>query len=319
MIFLIKFIAETYLVEINFCKVRLMNNIDIAFVILNYNIFDETINCIDSIKKNLDTNNFHIVLVDNISPNNIGIRLRDYFVNDEYITVILNDNNVGFAKGNNIGINYVRNSYNAKFICCLNNDTLLEQKDFFKVLKNVYQYNMPAVIGPKIILEDSSVQSLCTGILPIDEYKKQLNMLHYNGVCKKFKNYLLQFMIIRYCNKFRHKLLDMIKNNETNIYHKDVVLHGSCLIFTERFFDHLDGFNPDTFLFREEELLYISVKEKGMYTLYCPDIYIRHLEDKSTNSVYKTSEKKIKFLQEQQFNSLSILINKLENSKVDFI
>ncbi len=39
--------------------------IDIVFVILNYNIVKETLDCIDSIEHNLDTDKFQIIVVDN--------------------------------------------------------------------------------------------------------------------------------------------------------------------------------------------------------------------------------------------------------------
>lgn len=298
-----------------------MKKLNIVFVVLNYNIFDETINCIDSIKKNIDTDKFHVVLVDNISPKNVGIKLEEYYRNDECVTVILNNENIGFAKGNNVGIAYVRKKYDTEFICCINNDTLLEQIDFYTVLKAKYEESQAAVIGPKIILNDDSIQPICTELLSIDEYKKQLDDLLNNNFSRKVKSYLLNYDFIRYCNNLRHKIMDndKIVGKNTDDYYKDVVLHGSCLIFSKIFFNSLDGFNPKTFMFREEELLYISVIDKGMNTMYCPDLKIRHLEDRSTDSVYQTNSIKSKFLCEQQIKSLSILIEALRDRAIDNI
>lgn len=45
---------------------------DISFIILHYNVVDETINCVNSIKNNINSNNYHIVIADNASPNKSG-------------------------------------------------------------------------------------------------------------------------------------------------------------------------------------------------------------------------------------------------------
>ena len=46
-----------------------------SFVILHYNTFDDTVDCIDSIFKNIDYPNYHIVVVENGSKNNSGMKL----------------------------------------------------------------------------------------------------------------------------------------------------------------------------------------------------------------------------------------------------
>lgn len=48
-------------------------------------------------------------------------------------------------------------------------------------------------------------------------------------------------------------------------------------------------------MFREEELLYLSLKKKNLISVYCPAISIRHLEDAATNSVYRNNKEKSMF------------------------
>ena len=45
------------------------NEYSIGFVILHYNTMKETADCAESVKKKIDTPNYHIVIVDNASPN----------------------------------------------------------------------------------------------------------------------------------------------------------------------------------------------------------------------------------------------------------
>lgn len=131
---------------------------DIAFVVLHYNAIKETIDCVESIQKNIDTDSYCIVIVDNNSSNNTGSILNDKYRNHERIKVIINKENLGFAKGNNVGIDYARNVLRSEYVCCLNNDTLLEQKDFFSQISHLHDEKHIAVIGPQVILKDNSVQ-----------------------------------------------------------------------------------------------------------------------------------------------------------------
>lgn len=61
---------------------------------------EETINCVSSIRKNIDTSNYHIIVVDNASPNKTGFQLKKYG-DDSTVTVLLSEKNLGFANGNN--------------------------------------------------------------------------------------------------------------------------------------------------------------------------------------------------------------------------
>ncbi|RHQ40088.1 glycosyltransferase family 2 protein [Roseburia sp. AF25-25LB] len=96
-------------------------------------------------------------------------------------------------------------------------------------------------------------------------------------------------------------------------YQDELVLHGCCLIFSPIYLTkYKDAFVPDTFMFREEELLYLRCKEAGIPMVYCPEVRILHLEDISTDYIYKTERKKEIFNLENQIKSLGILLEHLE-------
>ena len=78
-----------------------------AFVVLQYCAMQETLNCIESIKKYCD-DNYIIVVVDNGSPNGVGEKIKSICENDDKCVVIVNENNLGFAKGNNVGFRYAK-------------------------------------------------------------------------------------------------------------------------------------------------------------------------------------------------------------------
>ena len=73
-----------------------------VYLILHYNVIDETVKSVDSIKNNA-SGNYKIIIVDNASPNGTAKDLRELYGSDKDIVLLFNDENLGFAKGNNVG------------------------------------------------------------------------------------------------------------------------------------------------------------------------------------------------------------------------
>lgn len=283
---------------------------DIVFVILNYNIIKETIECVQSIKNNIDTNSYHIVIVDNGSSNNIGQKLKQKLENESNVTVIVNDENIGFAKGNNIGIKEARR-IGAKYICCLNNDTLMIQKDFYNTINCKYSQKKPAIIGPEIILANGCVQHINGDLLSIEDYKMKMHSTVKYSVFDSIRSTLRS-------NKIGWIVIDYLKKYVTKtVYYKEttnVKLHGCCLIFTPVFFEKLDGFCKETFLYMEEEILFVDLLSNGLSNLYTPDLKILHLEDISTNTIRSNNKEKVLFVVKNEKESLKVLIKKINDN-----
>lgn len=286
---------------------------DIAFVVLHYNVLEETVSCIKSIKDNIDTKSFKIVIVDNGSPNKSGIKLQEIFKKDGCVDVVLVEENIGFARGNNIGIKYSRDILHADYVCCLNNDTILEQKDFFKILVNEYDNTGAALIGPQVIISDNSIQRFSSKIMDVDVYKKQLLALTKGSYIEYIKMKIKSAFLFRKLNSIRRKMIGIEENPFVD--QNDVLLHGCCLIFSPIFFQYLSGFDDRTFLYREEELLFLSVKRYNLKTQYTPKLKIKHLEDVSTNSISKNRKKKEELKRKYLIDSTRILIATLEKTR----
>ena len=76
---------------------------DIGIVVLNYVNYSETIKCVSSLLKQENVS-ARIVIVENGSGNESAERLRGAFDGEETVTVVDTGKNLGYAKGNNIGI-----------------------------------------------------------------------------------------------------------------------------------------------------------------------------------------------------------------------
>lgn len=287
-----------------------------AFVILHYYTIEDTKKCVESILEKC--NNVYIVIVDNASPNNTGKELEKLYKTNNKIKVILSKENLGFAKGNNIGFKYAKEKLNADFIIMCNNDTYLLQDDFLNLIEEEYKISKFAVLGPKILLPNNKINTVQINMQSLKSLKKQqlntrinyiTNYLYINKLYLIIKKHLKSILL-----KFKIKKEKRIEN-DVNKRYENIILHGSFLIFSQKYIEKFDGLDSRTFLYREEELLYIRLKENNLINIYNPNIIIFHNEDSSTNAITKNNRKKELFVCRNQIKSTKILINEMKKTK----
>jgi len=102
---------------------------DISIIIVNYNTYTLTLNCIKSIYEKTADLVFEIIVVDNCSPNRDIEKLNVTFPD---VKLILSQQNNGFGAGNNLGSRHAK----GKYLLFLNSDTLLLNN----AIKEFYQY-----------------------------------------------------------------------------------------------------------------------------------------------------------------------------------
>lgn len=123
-----------------------MNHSKVIVVILNWNGFQDTSECVDSLRKVIYPD-YEIVVVDNASCGDEAQRLRDKY--GAHIHVIENDKNLLFAEGCNIGIRYAL-SRNGSYILLLNNDTVVDPKFIAEMVKVAESSDDIGVVGSKV-------------------------------------------------------------------------------------------------------------------------------------------------------------------------
>jgi GT2 family glycosyltransferase len=133
-------------------------------IILNYNGWKDTIECLESLK--CIQEDYKIVLIDNKSTDDSIDKLEKWIQNQKELSsnliFITSSENNGYAAGNNIGIKYVESQEDAEFIWILNNDTLIKAdilENLLNCYKNLEKENI-ALLGSKILNEDFSIQSI---------------------------------------------------------------------------------------------------------------------------------------------------------------
>ena len=111
-----------------------MNEPAVAIIVLNWNGFDDSVACLESLRS-CDYRNFKTVLVDNGSDNNEAARLAGLFPE---VHLIANPENRGFAGGNNDGIRWALER-GCDYILNLNNDCLVEPDWLANLMRGVLQ------------------------------------------------------------------------------------------------------------------------------------------------------------------------------------
>lgn len=298
-----------------------------GFVILHYLAYEMTVQCVQLLLENFDGYDMHIVIVDNASSNGSGKQLQDQFAAQENVTVLLNSENLGFAKGNNAGYDYLKEHFSPDFIIVMNNDVLIKDSHFLKEIPRIYEETNFAVLGPDIFnpYENKHQNPGMTHGLSYDaavcrNAEMKHNLAHFTSyylthrVSEAIKaNKLLKkiYRTIKY-DLLKRKCIDYTKSYE------NPHLHGACYIFSKDFIGaRAHAFNPATFLYYEEDILHFECMTAHLKMVYSPLIRVEHLEDVSTNLVYSSAKKKERFKLGEMIRSSDILIAlmKQENTK----
>lgn len=277
----------------------------IAFVILHYRATEMTKTCVNRIKA-LSCEK-KIVVVDNASPNGSGEFLRREYAKDDEIHVILNPENSGFARGNNLGVRWVQDHTKADFVVVLNNDVEIMQKNFGEKICEIYEKHPFDLLGPDIVsvfsgihqnpksMQGCSLDSIRKKRARVERTKKPIWLLLSSGE----KNSPIIWR--RKQRKMRAK-----QNIDSSVPYEGSVLHGSCVIFSARYLkNHPEPFYPKTYMYYEMEILdWLCRKEKNVVR-YDPSISVLHYQYVSSKQERRSIIKRSKFVVDCLIDSLT--------------
>lgn len=271
----------------------------VVFVILHYNSIDSTKKCIESILNLHNSQIPGVVIVDNASPNKTGAELAKFYKDNENIKVILQEQNVGFAKGNNIGYQYAKYTMGAECIICANNDVYFIQEDFLDRVEELCVQCPADVAGPDIrTYNDAHQNPLRASLLSAKQFRKK-HLIKYGWLFYWRMRKVFPFLT------FGEKMgAEATKRNIAGRNYKDeqndIVLQGACIFFMKGYVEKEDeAFVPDTFMYMEEDLLAYKCLINGYSMKYIPSMYIFHAESLSTaESFNKKVDKEIFYYRE---------------------
>lgn len=264
------------------------SEIKFVFLILNYNNVAVTNSCINNLLKTQNPSEIKIVVVDNGSTNNSASILTTYWGENPIIDILLNKENMGFSRGNNLGYKYIKNNYIFDFLIVMNSDIEIRDNLFCRKIETIYRENYFDILGPDIYKEIYNIHqnperievfSTESANIAINNEKKHLKMYIYYSIKMILKSYIM--ILKRKLN---------VNKNETNYceikdsYNSNMKLHGACFIFSQKYIKENDNvFYPETFLYCEEDILAIKCYREKYKMLYSPEIQVIHLGSASSN------------------------------------
>jgi hypothetical protein len=122
----------------------------VFIVILNWNGWEDTADCVESCRK-LTWPNFRVLIVDNGSTDGSEAILGERFPD---IELLQTGSNLGFAGGNNVGIRRALKE-GADFVWLLNNDTVVDPQCLTRMVEAAENDGDAGMVGSKIYYFDA--------------------------------------------------------------------------------------------------------------------------------------------------------------------
>ena len=258
-----------------------------GYVILHDQSIEITKKCVDKLL--MFSKNNPIIIVDNCSPNGSGKQLEKMYSKCINITVIINEENQGFAKGNNLGYQYIKRKYSLNYVVVMNNDIMIEDNDFAVIIEQFMEKNEVDVCGPDMVTLKGNHQN------PLQLKPYTSKYLQRRVRADKIKVLLLRTRLFwKLYENYKKTNKIPIRTKQPTVF--DCILHGSCIIYGPEYIKReQNAFLPITYMYNEEAILYDYLVHKGYKTGYCSDVTILHMEGVSTSERIENKKKKVMF------------------------
>ena len=287
----------------------------ICYIVLHYKVLEETKTCVSSIR-NQTSGDSKIIIIDNYSNDGSGETLRDIYQGQSDVEVLISQENLGFARGNNLGYRYAREQYQPDFMVVMNNDIEIVSQNLAQELEDLYQKRPFHVLGPDIYSTSNQLRQNPKRLSPytyeeVETLHQTFSKAKEDSLSLRVKCWLKSHVLLRklvYQRRNKQKKIDFDRNYE------DVILHGSCLIVSRDFIEQEETlFHAGTFFYYEMEILDFEMRQKGYRSIYSPRIKVLHHQNVSTNLVYDSLLSKTLFANRCNYESTGVFLSVMES------
>ncbi|WP_296002846.1 glycosyltransferase family 2 protein [uncultured Alistipes sp.] len=237
----------------------------IGVVLLNYNSYADTIHLVEELQKQSVADRLRIVVVDNHSPDDSYRQLLPLQRTYPHVTVLRTERNEGYARGNNVGLNFLRQQGEVDYVAVMNSDIVLLSDCLERLVE---EYNLlpdACLIAPLQVMLDGRVY--LGNSLP--RFRDDLKNLFY---------------LYRYWEK-----RESIKRTATEV--SDImpkiipvdIVPGSLMFASMERFSKIGFFYPGTFLFVEERFVAHAARSHGYRNYILTDRTYLHAHSQTIN------------------------------------
>jgi GT2 family glycosyltransferase len=241
----------------------------LAYIILNYNSVENTISLIESIRS-FDSSN-HIIVVDNNSTDSSADRLSG--INERLnFKLLISEINGGYAKGNNLGLQYISDNLRVDFVFICNPDIILN-KGNVEVLSNLLHEN-----------PDCSIAGL------------QMKDENGNLLTSAWKLPSIWHDLIISSSLLRRLFGNPLLYKSTGELQYVEVIQGAFFIARFSSFQEIGFFDSRTFLYAEERIVGLKMKALGYKLLFDSNHSFVHAVGASINEKFPTNRSKYRLI-----------------------
>lgn len=216
----------------------------VAIIMVNWNCFGDTRDCILSLEKMVNCN-YHIFVVDNGSTDDSLVRLTETFINHKDVSFLPAGKNLGCPAGNNVGIQEAyRLGY--QYYWLLNPDTAVEPDTLAHLMKVITKDRKIGIVGSKI-------------------YYYGTNLIWFAGG-----------RVNTFTGQACHIGLKEEDHGQFDVEKEFDYITGCSLLFRRELLESVGGMTEDYFLYFEETDWNIRAKQKGWIVKYVPQSIVHH-------------------------------------------
>ncbi len=232
----------------------------VSIVIINYNTFQITCDCVESIFRFTKNINYEVILVDNASPND---NPDDFLVKFPGIKLIKSKENGGFAKGNNLGIA----AASGDIILLLNSDTILREDSISLAATTLAKLPDVGALSVRLIYPDGKLQHTAR---------------RFRSIKNELLDLLRPFLMVLPYKKRASIMLNQYFKGDYNTYADWV--SGAFMMFHRSLFDKLPDKKLDErfFMYGEDQLWCYQFYEHGYKSYYLAETTVIHIHNAST-------------------------------------
>ena len=198
-----------------------MNNKDITAVITSFRSENKILNCIKSLGKDIK-----IIVIENSNNTQLKEKLEKEYSN---LKCILSDENLGYAKGNNLGLSLVK----TKFALIINPDAAAYEDTIDNFLSTAKLKSDFAIIAPYIQEEKSNINlETAKGIFQVKSVKgfaMFLNLEQFKNIGYFDENFFIYFEEIDLCKRLIKNNKQIFLDTNIRINHKGGTSHDNSI------------------------------------------------------------------------------------------
>lgn len=228
----------------------------LSIVIICWNDSKVIFNCLDSIFRETRETPFEVIVSDNGSTDGAVQEIRRRY---PQVRIVENGANLGFARGNNAGIEVAQGEY----VLILNPDTIIHNGALDALVRFADQRPRAGAFGCRVLNPDGSLQ--------ISARPKPTVL-----------GELVSALGLRWLGFLSPKLLSDDYVGWSARTEREIDWQsGCCILFRGELLKRLGGFDSRFFYHCEETDLCFRVWKSGAAILFCPDAEITHLGGQS--------------------------------------